>query len=228
MLTHILTLLILIIAQSGCTFYEEVGSYKPATFKPDGVESYERLKRELLQLEDIKVGGGPTAAAGRKISANIVVRYSDGSLVYEGPAVTYWGIIGDTFIHNSSKEIGLLSTQQEGIMLGLNGMSVGGKRRIVVSPNLVCYEGAAGQSLDKGAAPEKKCGLIIPIKGKIGARVRKETLIVEATLMASCSPILLRIPLIYSGQFRCRDSDTPKREVGDPIWHFYHAAPAKP
>jgi hypothetical protein len=89
MLKHILTLLILVIAQSGCTFYEEVGSYKPATFKPDGVESYERLKHELLQLEDIKVGDGPIAAAGRKVTAEIAVRYNDGSLVYEGPAVTY-------------------------------------------------------------------------------------------------------------------------------------------
>ena len=224
-----LLLLAFVIAQSGCTFHEEVGSYKPATFKPDGVESYERLKRELLQLEDIKVGDGPVAAAGRKVTAEITVRYSDGTLVYEGPAVTYWGMIGDTFINNSIQERGLLSTQQDGIMLGLNGMAVGGKRRIVILPNLVCFDGrAVGQSLDKGANPEQKCGLIIPIEGEIGARVRKESLVVEATLTASCTPIFLQIPLIYSGQFRCRDSDAPKREPGDPIWRFYHAAPSKP
>lgn len=218
MLKHILTLLILVIAQSGCTFYEEVGSYKPATFKPDGVESYERLKRELLQLEDIKVGDGPIAAAGRKVTAEIAIRYNDGSLVYEGPAVTYWGMIGGTFIHNSPGEPGMLSLEQKGIVLGLNGMAVGGKRRITVTPNLVCYSGSVGQSLDEGANPNGRCGLVYGERELV--KVRKEQLTVEATLTASCTPIFLQIPLLYTGQFRCRDSEAPKREPGDPIWHF--------
>jgi hypothetical protein len=228
MLKRILILLILVIAQAGCTFYEEHGFYQPAPFSAESVQYHERLKRDLLQLEDLTVGEGPIAASGRKVIAEITVRYSDGTLIYEGPAITYWGMIGDLSIHNNVRERGLLSTQQLGIVWGLNGMAVGGKRRIVVSPNLVCYEGAVGESLDKGADPNVKCGLIIPIRGEIGARVRKESLIVEATITASCSPILLRIPLIYSGQFRCRDSEHPKREPGDPIWRFYHAAPSKP
>lgn len=79
------------LAQTGCTFYEEHGSYQPAPFVPEAVQHYERLKREFLQLEDIKVGDGPIAASGRKVTADISVRYSDGTLIYQGPAVTYWG-----------------------------------------------------------------------------------------------------------------------------------------
>ncbi|TKB65643.1 MAG: hypothetical protein E8D47_08195 [Nitrospira sp.] len=226
MLKRTLILLTFILAQAGCTFYEEHGSYQPSPFVPEAVQHYERLKRDLLQLEDLKVGEGPVAAAGRKVIAEIVVRYSDGSLVYEGPAITYWGMIGDLSIHNNVRERGLLSTQQLGIVWGLNGMAVGGKRRIVVSPNLVCYEGAVGESLDKGANPNGRCGLVYGERDLV--KVRKEQLTVEATLTASCTPIFLRIPLIYSGQFRCRDSDAPKRKSGDPIWRFYHAASSKP
>ena len=225
MLKSILILLILVLAQSGCTFYEEVSSYKPATFKPDGVESYERLKRDLLHLEDLKVGDGPVAASGRRVAADIVARYSDGTLIYEGPAVTYWGMIGDTFIHNSPREPSMLSLEQLGIVLGLNGMAVGGKRRITVAPNLVCYSGSVGQSLDKGANPNGSCGLVYGERELV--KVRKEQLTIDATLTASCTPVFPRIGPFYIGQ-RCRDSDAPKRESGDPIWHFYHAAPSKP
>jgi hypothetical protein len=229
MLKRTLILLIVVIAQAGCTFYEEHGSYQPSPAVPEAVQHYERLKRELLQLADIKVGEGPVAASGRKVTADITVRYSDGSLVYQGPAVTYWGMIGQTFISNSLQERGLLSLEQEGIMLGLNGMAVGGKRRIVIPANMVCYNGlAVGQSLDKGADPRKYCGLIIPPKNELGAAVRKESLTVEATLTDSCTPIFLQMSLLYIGQVRCRDSDLPKREPGDPIWRFYHAAPSQP
>ena len=229
MLKRTLILLTFILAQAGCTFYEEHGSYQPSPFVPEAVQHYERLKRDLLQLEDLKVGEGPVAASGRKVTAQIAVRYSDGTLVYEGPAITYWGMIGEVTIHNNIRERGLLSSQQEGIVLGLNGMAVGGKRRIVIPANMVCYNGlAVGQSLDKGADPRKHCGLIIPPQNELGAAVRKEALTVEATLTASCTPIFLQIPLLYGGEFRCRDSDAPKRETSDPIWRFYHAAPSKP
>ena len=176
MLKRLLILLPILFAQTGCLLHDEEFSSQPGSFTTEGVQSYERLKRDLLQLEDIKIGDGPIAAAGRRVGAEITVRYSDGTLVYQGPAVTYWGFIGDTFIHNSPREPGLLSTQQEGIMLGLNGMGVGGKRRIIVPANLVCYNGrAVGQSLDKGANPNVTCGLILPYKYKGSAGVRMLT-----------------------------------------------------
>lgn len=223
---YTLALFLFSFVQSGCT--HEIWSYQPAPFSPEAVQHYERLKRELLQLVDLKVGDGAVAASGRKVTAEITVRYSDGTLAYEGPVVTYWGMIGDTFINNSIRERGLLSTQQEGIMLGLNGMAVGGKRRIVVPPNMVCYDGrAVGQSLDKGEDPRGTCLLVHSgVKGKDGTKVRKVPLTIEATLTDSCIPGSFRI-LIYLGN-RCRDSELPERDPTDPIWRFYHAAPNKP
>jgi len=158
MLKRILILLICILGQTGCTFYEEYGNFRPAPFVPDAVQHFERLKRELLQLEDITVGDGPLVASGRKVSAQIAVRYSDGSLAHEGPVVTYWGMIGETFISNSWQERGLLSLEQTGIVLGLNGMAVGGKRRIHIPANLVCYSGFSSQSLGKGLIPTNTAG----------------------------------------------------------------------
>ncbi|MDH5640194.1 MAG: hypothetical protein OEY28_02785, partial [Nitrospira sp.] len=125
---YALALLLVSLIQSGCS-ENTPWSFRPAPFAPDAIQHYERLKHELLQLEDLVVGTGPIAAAGRRVIAEITVRYQDGTLVYEGPVVAYWGMIGQTFIYNSWQERGLLSTQQEGIILGLNGMAVGGKRR---------------------------------------------------------------------------------------------------
>jgi hypothetical protein len=56
--------------------------------------------------------------------------------------------------------------------------------------------------------------------------VREEKLIVEATLTASCIPILLRVSGPGSGYFiereiRCRDADLPQRAPSAPIWHIY-------
>jgi hypothetical protein len=225
MRNYTLALLILSLAQFGCT--HEIWSFQPAPFVPEAVQHYERLKREMLQLEDIKVGDGPIAASGRKVTAQIAVRYSDGTLAYEGRTITYWGMIGGTFIENNWQERGLLSLNQTGIVLGLNGMAVGGRRRIIIAPNLVCYSGGSKDSLNKGEDPRRYCGLIIPPKNELGAAVRKESLTVEATLIASCRPIFMHLgpsPL----PTLCRDSDLPTREPDDPIWRFYHVVPDKP
>jgi len=113
--------------------------------------------------------------------------------------------------------------QQEGIFLGLNGMAVGGKRRMVIAPNLVCYQGAVGESTAKGADPMVTCNLVVG-EGFLSKyrpnEVRKETLIVEATLTASCIPSIAGIPRVFTWE-TCRDSDMPSREPGDPIWRAY-------
>lgn len=227
MLKQLLVLLILVLGQTGCTIHAEMQRSRPVGYTAKGVEHYERVKRELLQLEDIKIGDGPIAAAGRKVTAEITVRYSDGTLVYEGPAVSYWGLEDTVFIHNSPREPHMLSLEQTGIVLGLNGMAVGGKRRIVVPPNLICYSGSVGQSLDMGANPSATCGLILPWNYKGGAAVRKVELVVEASLTASCRPVFPRILGFYIGE-RCRDSDNPVRYSTDRIWRFYHAPPTMP
>ena len=81
---------------------------------------------------------------------------------------------------------------QTGIWLGINGMAVGGKRRITIQPELVT-DGL----------------LLLGIQRHQEVGIRKEKLIVEATLTASCIPVPLRGPLI-EGEIRCRDADLPQ------------------
>ncbi|MCC6141955.1 MAG: hypothetical protein IT389_15225 [Nitrospira sp.] len=130
MLKYTWIFLILTLGLTSCTteFNEEVGGYKPVTLDSKFREERERLKREFLHIEDLKIGNGPVAAWGRKITADVIIRYvGDGSLAYQGPVLAYWGMDGSVFIHNSLGETGALSlVGQPGILLGLNGMAVGG------------------------------------------------------------------------------------------------------
>ena len=227
MVTRLLLVLILVAALPGTggAVEEEVGVYynpvEPISEMPQGMA---RWKREFLQLEDLKIGNGPLAAMGRKVSADIEVRYADGTLIYRGPAISYAGLKDAVFIHNSVFDRGMLSLQQEGIWLGLNGMAVGGKRRMVIAPNLVCYAaGAVGESTAKGANPRQTCNLVAG-EGFLNKYepniVRKETLIVEATLTASCIPSIASIPRVFTWE-TCRNPDMPRREPNDPIWRAY-------
>ena len=91
-------------------------------------------------------------------------------------------------------------------------MAVGGKRGIIIQPELV-----TSGLLVYGRQDNDRVG------------VRKEKLIVEATLTASCIPVLLRVPGPGSGsgyfierEIRCRDADLPQRDPNDPIWRFYY------
>jgi hypothetical protein len=68
MVKRTLILLILVLTQAGCYVSEENGGYKPADLTPDARQGLEWAKRELLTLEDLKVGDGPIAGWGRKIS----------------------------------------------------------------------------------------------------------------------------------------------------------------
>jgi hypothetical protein len=223
MLKRILTLLILVLVQAGCTTDEGGSMFQPVPLSPESQERFERWKRELLQLEDLKIGDGPVAAWGRKVSADIEVRYTDGTLAYHGPAYAYNGMNGTVMIHNNLRKSGALTLQQTGIILGLNGMAVGGKRRITVPPGLVCFMGRI-EDASKGANPHGTCLLVIGDKSNVS--VREEQLIVEATLTESCIPVFLFIPVIYHGEFRCRASETPQRDPSAPIWHFYYAEPS--
>ena len=220
MLKYILALLILAFAETNCTATEEEGGFRPIPLDPKTREEFEVLKRDFLQIEDLKIGTGPIAALGRKITADVVVRYvGSGTIAYQGPVLAYWGMDASVTIHNSLRETGALSLQQMGILWGLNGMAVGGKRMITISPKLVCaYYGT--EKADSGIS------CLLAVGSKDNAHVRKEALNVEATLTGSCIPL-------YRGRPRgkedvCRDSDVPQRDPSAPIWRFYYAEPLHP
>jgi hypothetical protein len=120
---------------------EGVYGFRPVELVGEARESLEKFKRDSIQIEDLKIGGGPLASRGRRIEADIEVLYLDGALVFKGHIFDYVGFEADTFIHNASDQrgdSGMLAMNQIGIRLGLNGMTVGGHRRIVVYPSLVC------------------------------------------------------------------------------------------
>ncbi len=209
MLKRTLILLIIALAQAGCSVEEGVGPYRPLELTGDDRIQLEGLKREFLHIEDIRVGDGPLAAWGRKIKANIEVRYTDGTIVYEGSISDDVGFAGSVFLYNATEKAGALSSQI-GIRLGLNGMAVGGKRKITVQPKLV------------DAGP-----LVKSVPGYGGADVRKDTLIVEATLTSSCIPVLLRSIHMPTSRYMierevsCRAHSEPHRNSSDPIWRIY-------
>jgi hypothetical protein len=224
-MTRLLLIAIMALSQVGCPVEEEVGLFQPYPLTSKARGEFERFKREFLKIEDIKIGDGPVAALGRKVSANVEVRRTlDNALIYSGPVFAYAGMQGAVMIHNNLTERGALAfPEQIGLILGMNGMAVGGKRRITIHPKLVC-EGYGAEE----ANPNISCLLVIQDRFHGGnIKVRKETLIVEATLTESCIPGLSVGP-IWKREIQCRDSDVPRRDPTDPIWHIYEASPSSP
>ncbi len=126
--------------------------------------------------------------------------------------VTYFGFEGLLPDYLSDRFM-LNFTRQGGIQLGLNGMAVGGKRRITISPELVC------------GGTDTGCYLLRPERqfvNEIG--VSKATLVVEVTLTESCAPVRFRwragsaFTLVDVGA-GCRTKSEPK--VGGADWHTY-------
>ncbi len=135
MLKRTLVILVLALAQFGCGYqYGDV--YEVESLGDPLRERLEREKREFVQIEDLKIGDGPLAAWGRKISAELEIHQADGTFIYKGPAYHLVGFKGapESGLYDSEH----LATIQPGIRLGLNGMAVGGKRRITVDRKLVC------------------------------------------------------------------------------------------
>ncbi len=209
MLKRTLILLVLGLVQSGC-YFDYGDRYTVAELSAERRTQEERMKRELLQLEDVKIGDGPIAAWGRKIAANVEVRYSSGTLVYAGPIFTYAGFVNMPELSITERD--QLGFGQHGIRLGLNGMAIGGRRRIIVDRQLVCSD----------ERDEPNANITCLLVG--GTKVRKERLIVEATLTQSCIPIQLIAGVLFAQidtDIWCRTLETPRLNSTDPIWHFY-------
>ena len=206
MLKRTLILLILALSQWGC----DVGHGDPSlSWNLDEVRSrLEREKRQFLMIEDLQVGNGAIASWRRRLKAEIEVRYAeDRTIIYKGPIVTYFGFKGllPEFLHD---RVMLEWIGQAGIQLGLNGMAVGGKRRITISPELVCV------------GRDTSCYLLQFVNE---IRIRKSALVVEATLTESCSPL----PFSWRAKERfwldrgivCHREREPK--AGGADWHIY-------
>ena len=217
MLKRVLILSILILAQAGCSQSgENIGPYYIAPFPEEGRLLREAEKRDGLQLEDLTIGTGPVAARGRRLTADIEVRYADGTVVYRGAILSFPGFV-DLIGHIPDSR--LLSTAQNGIDLGLNGMAVGGRRRMTIDRKLVCTDILEGDPI------RTQCKLIgSTFKDEV--IVRKQNLIVEATLTESCNPVITWQGLYMFSNYliqlqACREEPLPQIIPGTPIWHYY-------
>lgn len=204
MLKRMLIILVLALAQTGCSVEEGVGPYKLTPLTDEVLKESERDRRELLTIEDLKIGDGPLAAWGRRLTADIEVRYSDGTIAYVGSIWINIGFDSDVFLYNATDRAGALDYGQPGIWLGLIGMAVEGKQRCTINPQLV-----SGGVFTKGT------------------QIRHEKLVVEAILAESCVPILLRAIYLPTTRYMlerevwCRSHDELRRSPSDPLWRFY-------
>ena len=216
MLKRTLILLIFALAQFGCG-YQFGDTYEVEPLSDSLRQRLEREKRDFVQIEDLVIGTGPVAAWGRRISAEVEIRQADGTFIFKGP-------IYDLVGFKTMPELRLyderhLSNGQPSIKLGLNGMAVGGKRRITVDRKLVC------ESISDDAPPLAKCLVVGP--GNHGPRydVLKQKLIVEATLTESCIPVRLWAfiwTFHINREVYCRTLSEPKLDPSAPTWRYYH------
>jgi len=118
-LERALIILVLALTQTGCDINYGENLYPLELWNLEEVRSgLEREKREFLKIEDLQVGDGAIASWGRRLKAEIEVRYAnDGTTIYKGPIVTYFGFhglissdLGDRFMLNFG--------DQDGIQLG--------------------------------------------------------------------------------------------------------------
>jgi hypothetical protein len=214
MLMRLLLILFLVLTQTGCDAKLDTGLFPWSVRSLDHVrQRLEQEKRDFVKTVDEQVGQGSLAAWGRRISADVDIHYADGLVVYNGPIVLYSGFhiaLDDTIMEPRH-----LHGSQGGIELGLNGMAVGGKRRITIEPELVCQR------------PEVKGCLLLSDKfGHNPLGVRRERLIVEATLTESCAPVIFQALYkngthIINKQVWCRSLETPRIDPTVPPWHVY-------
>jgi hypothetical protein len=210
-------LILLVLALSGCSQSgQNIGPYEFSPLLEEGRLLREGEKREFLQLEDLVIGTGSLAAQGRRLTADIEARYTDGTVVYRGPILSFPGFVA---LVGTIRDSRLLSSEQKGIDLGLNGMAVGGRRRMIIDKQMVCA------SAPQAGISKTQCQLIgHTFKDEV--LVRKETLIVEATLTESCNPVITWQALYLFGDYMiklqaCRKEPLPQIIPGAPIWHYY-------
>ena len=182
MLKRAMVILTLALSQFGCIQRgETVHPFDLPPFKDEWRLPREAEERDGMKLQDLQVGSGPVADRGRRLTANVEVRYTDGSLIYHGGILSYIDFVK---VMDSIKDSRLIESNQWGIYLGLNGMRVGGRRRMTIDRKLVCT------NLPEDAPLGAQC-ILVGSNPKNIVLVRKQTLIVEATLTESCNPVVV-------------------------------------
>ena len=214
MLTRLLLILFLTLTQTGCDAKLDTGLFPWSVRSLDDVRKrLEQEKRDFVKTVDEQIGQGSLAAWGRRIKADVDIRYADGTVVYKGPIILYSGF--HIALYNTIMEPRHLSSSQGGIELGLNGMAVGGKRRITIEPEVVCQN-----------PKDEWCLLLSDKFGHNRLGVRRDRLIVEAILTESCAPVIFQALYkngthIINKQVWCRNLDTPCIDPTVPPWHVY-------
>ena len=89
---------------------------------------------------------------------------------------------------------------------------------MTIDRKLVCTD------IAEDAPPSAFCYFTAAEKNRI--EVRKQTLIVEATLTESCNPVIVWQALYIFGDYMinlqaCREEPLPHITPGTPIWHYY-------
>ena len=144
----------------------------------------EELKQKLLYIEDLDPGHGSVATWGRKISAYVEVGYTDGTVIYHGPIVFYHGFK----FRYQHRVPNLMSDGILGIRYGIEGMAVGGKRRLMIHSEWACDGGRSCVLIQPRTYSEEKW-----------VKLSAETLVVNITLMDSCTPIGFQTGFIMGG-----------------------------
>jgi hypothetical protein len=174
----------------GCEVGHEVtGVYEPIEYSRDWIE---RQQLEVLKVEDVTIGSGPEVArGGKRLSGHIKATYENGTVVYEGPVVIFFGFQfkGEPSLRTDF-DLNYIVEMESKIGVGIYGMAVGGRRRFVV-PSPVCgrhlvdctFLDPRSPTLHENASKTNHGNLRIP-KGM--------PLLVDFTLKEACRPILKR------------------------------------
>jgi hypothetical protein len=170
MRTTLLLLLVFAVVAGGCSIEQGVEGYQPidSNSAAQGKASLQEFKRKNVKVEDIKVAEGGVAAYGRRVKANIHVRFADGTTMYEGPYQYDIGFFNAPFPRTT------VSSVEHGIWLGLNGMGIGGKRRITLEPNSPENQNAQQATLTDTCIPVFLRGIPIMLWGSSGHLIRQE------------------------------------------------------
>ena len=178
---------------SGCSIEEGGGGYRPNGDLENIREQFQELKQQYVTVEDLKIGEGGVAAYGRRVRANIQAQFADGTKMYEG---SYSHELG---FFNVALKVSPIESIQLGVWLGLNGMAVGGKRRITIAPHPALNDNPrqviVEATLTDSGIPVLLRGLPIMLWGSSG--------------------------YLFDHEVWCHTQSAPQYSATNPTWHIY-------